>query len=297
MTHWRVLAVDDEPLNLDIITEILGQEEFLVQTAADGSAAWDLLSNQTFDILILDRMMPGVDGMTLLRRIKSDPAGRRLPVIMQTAAAAPGQVREGIEAGAYYYLTKPYEPKTLLAIVRAAAEAIAARRETADDSRKRMRVLEMARKGAFHFRTLDDAAALADVFSELCPDPLAARTAIAELLINAVEHGNLDIGYEEKSQLCLGNLWHAEIERRLGDPRWRYRHAELEFERDQGAIRLLITDQGSGFDFRRYLDLDPERVFDPNGRGIALASRSGAVSMEYFGRGNVVAVRVELARP
>ena len=293
-SNWRVLAVDDEPINLDIIVEILDQPEFHVQIATSGDAAWEMLAHEPYDLVILDRMMPGLDGLSLLRKIKSDRAHRRLPVIMQTAASAPEQVCEGIEAGAYYYLTKPYEPKTLLAVVRSATETIAAGRETAADFHKRTRVIEMVRKGEFRFRTLEDAAALADGLAALCPDPLAARTAIAELFINAVEHGNLGIGYAEKSRLCLCNEWHAEVSRRLADPRWRDRYAELAFERDEDSLRLLITDQGDGFDFGGFLDIDPGRVFDPNGRGIALANRTGVLQMEYRGRGNVIEVRIEL---
>jgi len=294
MTHWRILAVDDEPINLDIILEILDQPEFVVDTAADGDCAWQALQRGSVDLVILDRMMPGLDGLTLLRRIKEHPLHRRLPVIMQTAASSPDQVREGIEAGAYYYLTKPYEPKTLLAIVRAAIDAISSGRETDADFRRRARVIEMASRAEFRFRTLDDAAALADVLSALCPDPLMVRTAIGELLINAIEHGNLGIGYTEKSALCLHNKWHTEIARRLADPRWRDRYGELHLERNGGSLRLHIQDQGEGFDFRPYLDIDAARAFDPNGRGIALARRAGPVRLEYQGKGNRVVLQIDL---
>lgn len=297
MTHWRILAVDDEPINLDIILEILDQPEFVLETAADGIEAWQALQNRSADLVILDRMMPGLDGLTLLKRIKEHPQHRRLPVIMQTAASSPDQVREGIEAGAYYYLTKPYEPKTLLAIVRAAIDAIAAGRETDADFRKRERVIELAEHAEFRFRTLDDAMALADVLSGLCPEPLSIRTAIAELLVNAIEHGNLGIGYAEKSALCLSNRWHEEVTRRLSDPRWRDRYGKLHLQRDQHSLHLRISDQGEGFDFRPFLDIDATRAFDPNGRGIALARRAGPVHVEYQGKGNQVVLRIDLEQP
>ena len=297
MTTWRILAVDDEPINLDIILEILDQPEFVVATAAHGDAAWQALLQENFDLIILDRMMPGLDGLSLLRRIKQHEQYRSIPVIMQTAASSPDQVREGVEAGAYYYLTKPYEPKTLLAIVRAVTEAIAAGRDNDADFRRRAQVIAMAERADFRFRTLDDAMALADVLSTLCPDAPMARTAIAELLINAIEHGNLDIGYQEKSSLCLQNAWHAEVARRLADPRWRDRYGQLQLERDNRQLRLTIRDQGNGFDFARYFDIDAGRAFDPNGRGIALARRAGAVSMEYLGQGNVVTLHFDLERP
>ena len=297
MTTWRILAVDDEPINLDIILEILDQPEFALVTAANGDAAWQALQGQEFDLIILDRMMPGLDGLSLLRRIKQHEQYHRIPVIMQTAASSPDQVREGVEAGAYYYLTKPYEPKTLLAIVRAANDSLAAGRENDADLRRRARVIAMVDRADFRFRTLDDAMALADVLSGLCPEAGMARTAITELLINAIEHGNLGIGYREKSALCLQNAWHAEVARRLADPRWCDRYCELQFVRDSHHLRLTIRDQGDGFDFERYFDIEASRAFDPNGRGIALARRAGRVQVEYQGKGNVVILQIALEQP
>jgi CheY-like chemotaxis protein len=294
MKNWRILAVDDEPINLDIIVDILDAPEFRVHTVANAEAAWAMIESAPYDVVILDRMMPGLDGLGLLRRIKADPRHRNLPVVMQTAAAAPEQVREGIEAGAYYYLTKPYDPRALLAIVRAALYVAAARGEVVVDTGDHRRALALARRGEFSFRTLDEAAALASFLASLCPEPSAARMGLAELMVNAIEHGNLDIGYAEKSRLRLSNRWQAEVSRRLGDPRWWERVAEVSFERDAAAITFLIADQGEGFDYRRYLDIDPQRACDPNGRGIALARRISFSHLEYRDRGNVVVGRIDL---
>jgi CheY-like chemotaxis protein len=295
MKNWRILAVDDEPINLDIIVDILDAPDFRVHTVANGEAAWAMIESTAYDVIILDRMMPGLDGMALLRRLKADPRYRNLPVIMQTAATAPEQVREGIEAGAYYYLTKPYDPKALLAIVRAALYVVAARGEVAFDVAEHNRALALARRGEFSFRTLDEAGVLATFLAGLCPEPSAARMGLAELLVNAIEHGNLAIGYAEKSRLRLSNGWEAEVGRRLNDPVWRRRIAEVVFERDSTAITFVISDQGAGFDPQDYLDIDPQRACDPNGRGIALARRISFSRLEYQGCGNVVVGRIDLA--
>ena len=110
MTRTRILAVDDEPLNLAIIEEYLCEEaSYTLDTAENGEIAWSALEAACppYDLVILDRMMPVLDGMALLRRMKADQRFAAVPVILQTAAAAPEQVREGLDAGAYYYLTKP----------------------------------------------------------------------------------------------------------------------------------------------------------------------------------------------
>jgi CheY-like chemotaxis protein len=295
MANWRILAVDDEPINLEIIAEALAEEDCRVDRVTDGEQAWHLLSSAlTYDLVILDRMMPQLDGLTLLRRLKLDPRFRRLPVIMQTAAVAPEQVREGIEAGAYYYLTKPYEPRALLAIVRAALSELGEHLR-ATRSEFGFAAFGFATRGEFRFRDLYQARALATLLSNLCPDPDAAVLGLTELMINAVEHGNLGISYDEKLRLRLDNTWDAEIMRRLQAPQWRDRFVKVAFERADGVIEFFIEDQGEGFDASEYLDFDPARACDPNGRGIALARRMSFSDLDYRGKGNIAVARVKLS--
>lgn len=298
MNRTRILAVDDEPLNLAMIEEYLCEEaSYALDTATDGAAAWKALESAAppYDLVILDRMMPVLDGMALLRQIKADERFASIPVVMQTAAAAPEQVREGLAAGACYYLTKPYEPEALCAIVRAALGD----RRALKTARSRAECLERAFQQLvsveYRFRTLEEASELAHLLAELCPNPQGIAFGLSELMINAIEHGNLGISYREKTLLLMENDWREEIERRLQQPHYRERMAHVRCERQDGRISITIRDEGKGFDWARYLDFDPSRVFDPNGRGIAMAHRSTFASIEYQGCGNTVVVAIDTA--
>ncbi|MCP5267760.1 MAG: response regulator [Zoogloeaceae bacterium] len=297
MSQTRILAVDDEPLNLAIIEEYLSDEPgYLINAVQDGEAAWSALdeSANAYDLVILDRMMPLMDGMALLKRMKSDERFAGIPVIMQTAAAAPEQVREGLAAGAYYYLTKPYEPETLCAVVRAAIgdrHALRRAESRADSLEKAFKLLTEIE---FRFRTLDDAEELGRLLAEFCPNPQGVIFGLTELMINAVEHGNLGISYREKTLLLMENDWRPEVERRLELPQFRNRVATVRLIREPDALSFTISDQGNGFEWQRYLDFDPSRIFDPNGRGIAMAHRSSFCSIDYQGNGNTVIATVSL---
>jgi CheY-like chemotaxis protein len=285
---WRVLAVDDEPVNLEIIAEALADLDCEVDRAGNGEEAWlALTESPAYDLIILDRMMPELDGLTLLRRIKGETRFHQLPVIMQTAAAAPEQVRDGVEAGAYYYLTKPYDPQALLAIVRAALTEVA-ERQRGLKLEAGLAALSLATHGDFEFRDLDQAKALATLLSSLCVDPTAASIGLAELMVNAVEHGNLDISYDDKLQLRLADAWEEEVARRLAAPQWRGRMVHVSFERVGEQIKFTIVDQGKGFDAAAYLDFDPARACDPNGRGIAMARKLCFPQLEFVGGGSTV---------
>ncbi len=292
----RILVVDDEPFNLEIIGEYLDGQGYELTMARDGMEAWACLdeSGRDFDLLVLDRMMPRLDGMELLRRVRRTPRLSDLPVIMQTAAATPDQVREGLAAGARYYLTKPYEPDALLAIVKSALEEARRNREIqiqVDSMRRAMGALQLAE---FEFATLEQASQLAALASLTAPEPENIVMGLSELLINAVEHGNLGISYAEKSRLRMEDRWQEEVERRLGLPAYADRRARLRVERAAGSVRYTVSDEGEGFEFARYLDFDPGRAFDPNGRGIAMARQLCFRSLEYLGCGNVVTATVEV---
>jgi len=296
MSRWHVLAVDDEPLNLEIMREYLDDPRIDLDLAPNAERGWQRLqeAGTPYDLVILDRMMPGMNGIELLRRIKSDARFRRIPVVMQTAAASPEQVREGIEAGAYYYLTKPYDPAALLAIVRGALADVEDHAAATVRSAQQTEGLRLLESAEFRFRSLDEATRLAGLLASLCPSPETAALGLSELMVNAVEHGNLGITYDEKVVLKRNDAWEGEVQRRLERPEYRERHARVSVRRSAEEISFVIRDEGQGFDWRRYLDFDPERAFDPNGRGIAMARSMAFSRLEYRGSGNEVVADLKL---
>lgn len=296
MNKERVLVVDDEQLNLFIIEEFLEQEEIELETYSDPLAAWASLSSpeSNFSLVILDRMMPELDGMELLRRMKREARFADIPVIMQTAASSPDQVREGLEAGAYYYLTKPYEPEALISIVRVAMEDRRARSQLRTRAARLEEAQKLISSVEYRFVTMEDISSLVPVLASMCPVPDVAAPGLSDLMVNAVEHGNLGVTYHEKSQLKWEGDWDGEIARRLSLPEFRDRVATIKLERTAEAVTFTITDQGNGFEWNKYLSFDPDRAFDPNGRGIAMAKMMSFSSLEYQGCGNVVVARIHM---
>jgi CheY-like chemotaxis protein len=282
----RILVVDDEPMNLEIIAEHLEGIRYDLEFAGDGAEAWELLDRQPgkFDLVLLDRMMPVMSGMELLQKLKADGRFRHLPVVMQTAAAAKEQVAEGLRQGAYYYLTKPFERVVLLAIVEAALEQTRIRNSLQKD-RLDYSTLSSAE---FTFRTLEEARRLAGFLARLTAQPDQAVLGLCELMINAIEHGNLEISYAEKSAFNEAGTWRGEVERRLGLPRFAGRQATAKFRRLPGRLEFEIRDEGPGFDWHQYLEMSPERAYDSHGRGIAMARIVSFSEVNYSDAGNVV---------
>ncbi|MFI0418526.1 response regulator transcription factor [Spongiactinospora sp. 9N601] len=113
----RLLVVDDEPALREALSATLEFEGYAVGVAADGMAALDALARERYDAVLLDVMMPRIDGLTACRRLRA--AGNRVPVLMLTARETVGDRVSGLDAGADDYLVKPFELDELLARVRA----------------------------------------------------------------------------------------------------------------------------------------------------------------------------------
>jgi CheY-like chemotaxis protein len=289
----RILSVDDEPINLAIIEECLGEDGYQIDEAENGAVALEMVAKNHYDLIILDRMMPKVDGMAVLRTLKADPAWKMVPVIIQTAAASQNEVREGLEAGAHYYLTKPYDPEALRVLVHSILTDKHDRDEMAHRSLSLRHSLNLLSRGEFIFQTLAEAHDLAAALSSLCQEPDSASVGLIELLVNAIEHGNLGITYDEKSELRKNFNWEDEVARRLAMPEYASRKARIALVHQGDELEFTVSDEGAGFDWNKYLDFDPERAFDLNGRGIAMANKFSFSSLQYQGKGNVVVARAQ----
>jgi phosphate regulon transcriptional regulator PhoB len=115
----KILIVDDEPDIVDLISYNLKKEGFEVSSATDGDMALARIKKADFDFLILDLMLPGVQGMELCRILRNNPETRHIPVIMLTAKGEEVDRIIGLETGADDYMTKPFSPRELVARVRA----------------------------------------------------------------------------------------------------------------------------------------------------------------------------------
>ena len=296
MAKTCVLVVDDEPIGREMMAENLTYEGYLVVEADSGEAAWDLINAEPtrFHVILLDRLMPDMDGIDVLRRMKARPETMHLPVIMQTGMTADSEVLEGLKAGAYYYLTKPFAADTLLAIVAAAARDYYSRQALAEEVKRQGNVLSCLAEARFIFRTPQEARDLATLLANTAPDPGRIVLGLSELMLNAIEHGNLDIGYDRKTALIENGSLEQEIERLLNSAEFSNRHAEVRVRRSDGELSFRIRDQGAGFNWQGYLEMSPERAFDTHGRGIAMARMLSFERVEYAAQGNEVEAVIQL---
>ena len=288
------LVVDDDRTMRMLLQAQLEDLEYKVEVAEDGKEAWELLqkNKSAFDIILLDREMPEMNGLEVVAKMKEDPVLKNIPIIMQTGSDKPEQIKEGIDAGVFYYLTKPIEEEILKSVLSAAEREAKQQKTFIDELKQHKTSFNMIDTCKFRYKTLLEAESLACFIANCYPNPERVVTGLAELLVNAIEHGNLGIGYTEKTWLIKANTWREEITRRLELPEHKDKEAEVVLRRKEDGIYVKIVDQGKGFDWKKYMEIDPARAQDNHGRGIAQANATSFDRVTFSDKGNEVTAYV-----
>lgn len=119
MSKERILIVEDESNILELVSYNLEKEGWLVSKAKTGEEGWEKIQGEHPDLILLDLMLPGIDGLEICRRTRHNKTTRDIPIIMLTAKAEEADRVLGLESGADDYVTKPFSPRELVARVRA----------------------------------------------------------------------------------------------------------------------------------------------------------------------------------
>jgi two-component system alkaline phosphatase synthesis response regulator PhoP len=119
MPKEKILVVDDEEDILELLRYNLSREGYQVSCTTSGEKTLKLVKTETPDLIVLDLMLPGMDGLEVARRLKETPPTKNVPIVMLTAKGEEADIVTGLELGADDYITKPFSPRILLARVRA----------------------------------------------------------------------------------------------------------------------------------------------------------------------------------
>lgn len=119
MKEKKIVVVEDEPDLVDVVTYNLKREGYLVSAARRGDEGLNLIRSELPDLVLLDLMLPGMDGLSICRQMKSDGALKAIPIIIASAKGEESDVVIGLEMGADDYLAKPFSPRELLARIKA----------------------------------------------------------------------------------------------------------------------------------------------------------------------------------
>jgi two-component system cell cycle response regulator len=242
----QVLLVDDDHTVRFMLVSMLENIGFAVLEAQDGDQALQIIKRapESIDMVLLDQEMPKLSGMELLQKLKASRRLQHIPIIMLTGHTHPSEVTAAIDAGIFYYLTKPIKKDFLSSVVHAASRTSKHNKILHEELARHERVFKMIDKCEITIRTVDDAIGTGRFIAEFFSDPTRIRPGIIELLKNAVEHGNLGIGFERKEQLLLEKKYQDEIEERLSLPENIKKRVKIKTWRSDEGFWIEVTDEG-----------------------------------------------------
>lgn len=286
-----ILVVDDDELYRRNISHMLSADNVVVLEAGCIEDAWKITTENSavrIDTILLDRKLPDGDGLELLQRLRQISDLKLIPAIIQSGMIDQADISRGMLAGAYHYLEKPYRRQTLRMLIHIATREGRERRYLVSQISKAHDILALMKSSEFEIRTFADIDSITPYLAQMFPSPECAAIGISELLANAIEHGNLEIGYQTKSELLDTNTWTSEVTHRLADPRYKHRKVTIHLRQLHDRTELTISDEGNGFDWEKYEEISEDRMFDFHGRGIPLARNLCFDQCQYNGKGNSV---------
>ncbi|MGC9386666.1 MAG: response regulator [Hydrogenovibrio sp.] len=300
MNTPNLLIVEDDLVSQKLLQSFLKTEGFNLFMANDGEEASTLIRQKPqdfFHCIISDYLMPNKDGIQLLEELKQCPEYTHIPFILQTTANSEAEIQRGINAGAFYYLIKPITKETLISVVNAALKDFQNHKDILTTLKGIDQAFPLITEAEFTLRTLHEAKSLSSFIALLSTDPNSIGIGYLELLVNAVEHGNLGITYDEKTELIRDGRLSEEIQRRLQQPENADKFVTLALERRDDQLSVTITDMGNGFAFEDYLEFSLERAMDNHGRGIMMANKLSFDELTYLDGGRRVRCVTHKVKP
>lgn len=265
----KVLIVDDDSASRNYLKDSIEAEGHEVKTAENGEIGLKIFKEQLPDLVLSDIQMPVVGGLELLEAIRL--LDTNSIVIMATAYGSEEYAMRALGLGANNYMKKPIRHAELLPLVRKYNSVIESR--TVEHE-----ILGSIIEKNFIMQFDSRFELIPQMVEHLIREtgntiPLAKRFGVGlgllELLNNAIEHGNLEIGYDQKSDALKTDSLASLYKKRQADPLLAGRKVTVAFKMDSKLCEWLITDEGKGFDWKAVQDsFNESKLLEEHGRGI-----------------------------
>lgn len=280
-------------LLLGVSHDLIDDNLYNIVSSSSGVDGFKMLLKDAanYEAVVIGPHLKDVQPLYLVHKINCCSSLRILPIIIEANKGSNEEITACIQAGAHYYLDKDSE---LIDQILTSAIRDHLRYQEAASSIYPLPAGSSLVEATFKIKTLPEAQAAAAIMAQTCPNPRLAAVALAELMINGIEHGNLGISFADKTRLYKSKKWLEEIERRLLLPTNREKYVTAHFKKTRDTIVIKIRDQGKGFSWNKYETLGVNRVYNTHGRGIVLAKNLAFQSMTYQGNGNEVECIIQL---
>jgi len=226
--------------------------------------------------------------------LKQQPKFQFLPIILQVLSSQSPSIEKCMAIGLSFYLIQPYTSALLRKVLSSSTQGFMNHLEINRRLTSFSNSRALLQQSVFHIQTPSDAQAVSSILSYLTPEPKRTSVGLFELMLNSIEHGNLEIGYDEKTKLIKNGFLQEEIQHRLTQDAYRDKFTVVTYERTDNAMSITIADSGKGFDYAPFLNFEERRAMEYHGRGILIANKFSFDSLEYQNQGATVVCKINL---
>ncbi|MDA3806603.1 MAG: ATP-binding protein [Thiomicrorhabdus sp.] len=296
----QLLLIGSDKNSEEFLRTILEEEGFQLTFVKSSAAAQQLIFEKPaafYNAYLFDEShnhQQTLQNLKLLQALKNDSQYAIVPAIFQTNSHDTREIQHCLENGAYFYLLKPFTKDLLLSVLNAALTGFTSHQELTQRITDIENMRPLVQQAHFQIKTVDDARSLSSVLAYITPAPKETSVGLFELMLNAIEHSNLNISYLEKTELIKTGGLQKEIARRLALAENCEKRVTVIFNRTSENLEFTISDTGNGFDPLAYLDFSIERAMDNHGRGIMIANKLSFNELEYQDNGSKVTARIHL---
>jgi DNA-binding response OmpR family regulator len=287
----KILVIESPTHPLDDLSGLLQRNGYALEHLQNGDEAVKIMLEHPdkYAIVVVDYRTSESDSGELVTKMHANSDLKTIPLIMIVPNTERDTLRHALQRGTHYCLSDDFSPEHILTVIQAAVRRNLSYRQLLSTApHVAYPMMKYLVSGDFEVKTLSDVQDLAHGLASVCPNPNLAIVGISELLINAIEHGNLAITYEEKSQYKKDNIWEEKISARQKEPQHAHKIVKVHFTRTPTDFMIRIEDQGAGFDSTKFMNLSPERLLDTHGRGIMMAKSLVFKELTFSPKGNVV---------
>ncbi len=251
-------------------------------------AMTNLEGNEKISLVFLNDEIGSSEKNRFLELIKQNSKTNQIPIVVNNASNDNDNIAENLRANVKLFIQKQFSDEVILSMFNNIVNDLQSRKSLEEDINHYQTAIKNATLCNFKFKKLDEAQAVANIVAQICPIPEMALLSLTELMVNAVEHGNLGITYKEKSKFLRDDTWFKEIARRTELPENKDKYVSVNVKNLKSELICHIKDCGKGFDWQKYIELNDHSTEEIHGRGIALANAISADKIEYVGKGNEV---------
>ncbi|MFZ9001845.1 MAG: hypothetical protein ACO20H_11115 [Bacteriovoracaceae bacterium] len=302
----KILILDEGFFTEKLLISILNKDDYEISTEPEVKVAIKNLKKipSSYEAIFINTGCKEINYIEFKNKLKSDPELNGIPIIqiekennkvsIDTTASVISDIsiinREIMDKDDpnIFHLTAPLNPSLVRPLLSTLKELNKEKRRIRSFFENKKAGIDLIEQIKLTIKKHDEANTIADYLALYCPHFENAYSGLKELLYNAIEHGNYDIGYDLKGSLLTEGNFEEEIQKRSKDAKYKKKQVDIVLEKRKEGIYIQITDEGEGFEFKKYLEVSPSRATHIHGRGISLCYKVYFDKIAYNEKGNQV---------